>query len=56
MNVKQTFFLTWIIHKSRSLQMQGTGHEVVVFHYECPVTKQMQRDRLALMVKKWRLR
>jgi len=36
--------------------MQGTGHEVVVLHYECPVTKQMHRDRLASMVKKWRLK
>ena len=29
---------------------------VVVLHYECSVTKQMQKDRLASMVKKWRLR
>jgi len=33
--------LIWIIHEPRLLQMQGTGHEVVVLHYECPVTKQM---------------
>jgi len=36
--------------------MQGTGHEVVVLHYECPVTKQMLLDRLALMGEKWRLK
>jgi len=27
--------------------MRGAGHEVVVLHFECPVTKQMQQDRLA---------
>jgi len=32
--------------------MQGAGHEVVVLHYECPVTKQMQQNQLASMVKK----
>jgi len=36
--------------------MQGEGHEVVVLHYECPVTKQVQQDRLASMVEKWRLK
>jgi hypothetical protein len=40
-------FITWIIHESMLLQMQGAGHEVVVLHYECPVTKQMLQDRLA---------
>ena len=30
------------IHESRLLQMQGTGHEAVVLHCECSVTKQMQ--------------
>jgi len=34
--------LTWIIHKSRLLQMRGTGCEAVVLHREYPVTKQMQ--------------
>ena len=32
--------------------MRGTGCEAVVLHREYPGTKQMQRDRLALMVKK----
>ena len=34
-------YLAWIIHKSRLLQMQGTGDEAVVLHRECPVTKQV---------------
>jgi len=33
--------LTWMIHKSRLLQMRGTGCEAVVLHREYPVTKQM---------------
>ena len=45
------FYLTWIIHESRLLQMRGTGHAAVVVHRQCPVTKQMQQDRLALRVK-----
>ncbi len=44
--------LAWIIHESRLLQMQGTGNEAVVLHRECPVTKQVHRDRLARRVKK----
>ncbi|MFW6123626.1 MAG: hypothetical protein ACOC5G_00220 [Acidobacteriota bacterium] len=36
--------------------MKGAGHEVVVLHFECPVTKQMQQDRLASMGEKWRLK
>jgi hypothetical protein len=35
-------WLTWMIHKSRLLQMRGTGCEAVVLHREYPVTKQMQ--------------
>jgi len=31
--------------------MRGTGHAAVVVHRKCPVTKQMQQDRLALRVK-----
>jgi len=34
------FYLTWIIHESRLLQMRGTGHEAVVVHRQGPVTKQ----------------
>jgi len=33
--------LILVIHESRLLQMQGAGHEAVVFHRECPATKQM---------------
>ncbi|MBE0460155.1 MAG: hypothetical protein IBX60_00745 [Candidatus Aminicenantes bacterium] len=33
------------------LQMQGTGYAAVVVHRKCPVTKQMQLDRLARRVK-----
>jgi len=36
------YYLAWLIHDSRLLQMQGTGHEGVVLHCECAVTKQMQ--------------
>jgi len=31
--------------------MRGTGHAAVVIHRKCPVTKQMQQDRLAPRVK-----
>jgi len=40
-----------VIHEPSLLKMQGTGHEVVVLHRECPGTKQMKQDRLALWVK-----
>ncbi|MBE0460783.1 MAG: hypothetical protein IBX60_04025 [Candidatus Aminicenantes bacterium] len=33
------------------LQMRGTGCAAVVVHRKCPVTKQMQSDRLARRVK-----
>jgi len=36
--------------------MQGAGYEAVVLHRECPATKQMLKDQLAFMVKKWRLK
>ena len=42
MLLQKYYTLTWIIHELRLLQMQGAGHEVVVLHFECPVTKQMQ--------------
>ena len=40
-----------MIHESRWLQMQGTGHAAVVLHRKCPATKQMQADRLGRRLK-----
>ena len=31
--------------------MRGIGHVAVVLHRKCPITKQMQQDRLACRVK-----
>jgi len=39
--VDKLYYLTWIIHKSRLLQMRDMRHEAVVLHCECLITKQM---------------
>jgi hypothetical protein len=40
-----------MIHESSWPQMRGTGHAAVVLHRKCPVTKQMQPDRLGQRLK-----
>ena len=37
-------YLAWIIHESKWLLMQGTGHAAVVLHRKCSVTKQIWPD------------